>query len=584
MCNLGSDVRMVKELCRWCATTFAFVASLSYAAVSPESQTSSFKDLDKLVEQQQYDVALQHLNDSEASEDEKLTWLRRKGEAGHVPIQYELAARLFAQDREESIKWYARGRLARTLDAAECKSGSASIGERALLDKVAEKVRDEAVANPRPFTKAIEASLEWESKRVHRPSATWICGHTGVSSAYGLKTSAEDRRKSREEALRNMTIEAKAVRDFERAVDAGEAMHIDVLDSGARALLMGYGPPRSGWLDNHRLLFVGKRPSDGNSPNENGNRNWAVLMWDTASRRIEAVIWASAIHALCVDGNYVVAVVSERVGGTDSSEDRQRSGIAEPDKYGNVTWIYEGMFPNLAKTVARQPGIRRFKDRKMDCTEAPPLSEAQEKSRVLVAWLRGNDGAIFSRDGTATKNMRGSDGRVTVLPVSRFGSTVPIMFAFWKASYLLEDGGRNPGTPNVTGDAPARGQEKVVHWLHADGSVQTIGIPYGVWMNYARLGATRRGIVISGGSGQNSSKSAGFKGLYLFDDDRRVVRLIAGTVTLGSSSPDGCRIAFEHHLSEPDLDASEPAAFATAPTMKVVDLCNGELRDGDKIK
>ncbi len=579
--NFHSAVRVLTALCRSCVCTLAFVASLSHAAASPEPSAAAFKSLDDLVEHQEYDAALQRLNDNKASEEEKLTWLRRQGEAGHVPIQYDLAARLFARDRDESIKWYARGRLARTLDAAECASGGASFGRRVVLDKIAEKVRDEAVANPRPFTKAIEASLEWESKRVERPSAVWICGPAGVSKAYGLKASAEERRKSREDALRNMTIEAKAVRDFEQAVDAGEAMHVEVLDSGALPLLLGYGPPRSGWLDNRRLLFVGKPPSERSVPNlDKNNRNWAVLLWDTVANRIEPILWASYIDALCVDDDYVVVVAVEHVDAPANAGERQ-AGTAEPDRYGNVTWLYEGRYPNLVKNVPASPAIGRFKDRKMDCTEAP-RPEQQEESRGVVTWLRSNDGTIFLPDGKGNRIMRRNDGRVITLPVSRYGFPRPIMFAFWKAAYLLEDGGRNPGTNDVTGSHPARGQEQVVHWLRSDGGVQTIGIPYGVWTSYAQLSAIRRGIVVSGGSGQNS-KTPGYRGLYLFDDKLEAVRLIAGKATLAATSPDGCRLAFEHHLLEPDPNASG-TADSVMPTMKMIDLCDGGPQNADKIK
>lgn len=62
--------------------------------------------LDALVSTQRYGEALDGLKQSGRNAAEQLDWLRRHGEAGHVPLQYELSQRLYPPAFEESLKWY----------------------------------------------------------------------------------------------------------------------------------------------------------------------------------------------------------------------------------------------------------------------------------------------------------------------------------------------------------------------------------------------------------------------------------------------------------------------------------------------
>src|SRR5207245_8819744 len=118
----------------------------------------------------------QRLRAISASEQEKIVWLRAQAELGHVPLQYELAVLVFPSNRSEALKWYARGRLARTLDGAECKSPTASLTARVILDNRAAAVRDAGAADAAEFQAAIADALSWEASRTRRPSPEWICG------------------------------------------------------------------------------------------------------------------------------------------------------------------------------------------------------------------------------------------------------------------------------------------------------------------------------------------------------------------------------------------------------------------------
>ena len=95
-----------------------------WAQSAPAYSGRSLQSIDPFVERQEYVSALERLKRADADDATKRAWLWRHAEAGHVPLQYELAALLFPQDPAEGLKWYARGRLARTLDAAECATDS----------------------------------------------------------------------------------------------------------------------------------------------------------------------------------------------------------------------------------------------------------------------------------------------------------------------------------------------------------------------------------------------------------------------------------------------------------------------------
>ena len=81
-------------------------------------------EISGLVSRQDYARALVKLNS--LPEKERIDLLLRHAEDGHVPMAYELAAILFPSDVEQSLKWYARGRLARIFSRACSKAASCS--------------------------------------------------------------------------------------------------------------------------------------------------------------------------------------------------------------------------------------------------------------------------------------------------------------------------------------------------------------------------------------------------------------------------------------------------------------------------
>ena len=517
--------------------------------------------IDPLVERQEYGLALTRLKEANVSDEAKRSWLLRHAEEGHVPLQYELAVLLYPISPDESLRWYARGRLARTLDAAECISDTASLGARVALDQRAAVVRDAGIANPKAFQRAINDALAWNDKRKVYPATKWICGETNPPSAAGAIKPEGERRDARASALQNMRLAAQMVTDFERAAAAGDAVAYKVVDSGVFPV-SGGRKSWAGWLDNRRLLFAGVSPT--NSPGEfsiGAQLNYAILLWDTVRNETQVVVQAQWIGELCVDVDQVVIEVYEG------------------DIRNQIHWVIEGRFPNLGQR-RRGESESNFVNPQQDCRRWPPPPPGLKSGEV--AWLRSGDGYLIRRDnGNAVEAndypraiLHRTDKKEISLPMTARGAQV-IAYAKWKSAYLLHGETRAPGStmfrpPHMQGPL---GDEAVLYWLYPDGQTESVVAPYGVWNRAytSTFAPTKRGLIRAGGDSTNDS-TPGFAGLYLFENVSRVKRLIAGPVEVGAVSPDGCRVAFAHapnRLPPQNIVIGGRPAF----TLKMIDVC-----------
>lgn len=507
----------------------------------------SLQAIDPLVERQDYNAALARLKQAKASDDEKRSWLRRQAEAGHVPMQYELAVVVFPTDREEALKWYARGRLARTLDAAECIADRNSLGARIMLDERAAEVRDAGVANPQQFQVAIRQALEWEATRQLRPSPGWICGGTGRADG-GLKAQAA-RIEARSAALTRMQVDAKAVQDFDRAVKAGPGKY-ELRDSGIPADTLNFRG--AGWLDNDRVLFIG----DIRSRSEGIPEEWAVIVWNLRDNTKQTIASGPNLTRLCIDGTYVfflslqspITKRGEAQAG-DSKYWKSAPGATAPME----EWIYEGAFPSLIRRPLTR-GSSAHLDRTLNCKPRPSTPEGIEVG--AVDWLRPEHGYVVKPRGAATDHawavLHRPDGRRIPLPL--IGREVQVRnYYTWKGAYLSLRGTREVGSRDVRERGDSRGDEVVFNWITPNGRVSELIVPPGVWLG--GMGSPgvpmKNGFAIAGGSAQTDTLP-GYSGLYLIEYSGVVRRLVAGTVRngAGSLSPNGCRLGFAYAENE----------------------------------
>jgi hypothetical protein len=510
----------------WITVTLAF-------AQSPDASA-----LDALVARQEYRQALLALDRTAWTADEQLAWLHRHAGEGHVPVMYELAARLFPTNLDESLKWYTRGRLARTLDAAECAKPTDSLFWRIRLDDRVQPIARAAIANARQFSEAIDRALEWDERRAKRPFAGWICGTGPESGDAGLLPQPR-RDQERADTRETMVINAKAVADFYKAVDAGAAVkyrrlesHIDVPNTVLR--------DTAGWLDDRRLLFAGRKPAV-NSQSD-GTPFPVLYLWDTEQDRITVVKTAYAIYDVCVDSTKVTF--------------RYRR-----DKTETWSWLVAGTFPDLEERRVDTEEARHW-FRRPDCERVP-----DHLANAGVTFLRSEDGYLVADlDGVA---LHRPDDSVRRLDVGRENWNLKGYAPFARA-YLLIGGVRDRKTHKLKDLGQVKpGDGTVLFWLRPDGDSAAVEIPYGLWQGALgrSFSPSRAGILLSGGFSDDENET-GPAGLYLFDTDGVTRRLDAGPSRVLAVSPNGCMVAYEN--------AATRKAAMRAMTMKIVDVCSAQ--------
>lgn len=517
----------------------ATVVVLSKVAQS-SAASADLASLDILVSQQRYHEALSALDASRLPKSDKVAWLRRQAEHGHVPIMYALSVRLFGEDVNESLKWYARGRLARTLDAAECADQTASLGWRVSLDQQARGVADAGVANARAFSAAIDDALLWDDQRKERPSATWICASASADQEAGLLPQPK-RDSERADTRETMAINARAIADFYMAVDAGVEAKFRRLESHIDVPRIPYRS-RAGWLDNRRLLFVGVKRDEANRENE-APVFPELYLWDTDENRITLLRTARAIFDLCVDRSHVSYLYA--------TVDAQKANR-----------LASGRFPDLIERETTGEESRRLFMRP-DCERAPDLPN---ENIFATTWLRTEHGYLYRENGVVT--LHRPDGTTTRVDVGVDNNTSPGVYAPFRDSYLVRGGYRDRHGHEIKLSSNAKpGDGAVLFWLRPNGETTAVDIPYGVWDSPGpfKYYPSAMGVLLPGGRSSNDN-FPGFTGLYLFEDGGLTRRLAAGPSSVLAISPNGCRVAY--------ANAPTPAAARHGITMNYINLCH----------
>lgn len=502
------------------------------------AQSAEGTALDALIARQDYREALVALDRTAWTDADKLQWLQRHAEQGHVPVMYELSARLFSTNLNESLKWYTRGRLARTLDAAECAKPTDSLFWRIRLDDRARPVTSAAIANARRLSEAIDRALEWDEQRMKRPFAGWICGAAPENGEAGLLPQPR-RDKERASTRETMAINAKAIADFYKAVDAGAAVkyrrldsHIDVPDTLRDT---------AGWLDDRRLLFVGRKPNPIGSQSE-GTQFPDLYLWDTDEDRITVVRTAHGIYDVCVDGAKVTFKYMR-------------------DRTDSLSWLASGTFPDFEERRVDTEEARHW-FRRPDCERVPDHLANRD-----VRFLRSEDGYLVrDKEGIALHRPDGSIRRLDV------GQEFLVLqgYAPFARAYLLLGGSRDRERRNLKDSGQAKpGDSTVLFWLKRDGDTAAVEIPYGEWQlaSGERYRPSRAGILLSGGFSDNENET-GYAGLYLFETGGLTRQLDTGPSRVLAVSPNGCMIAY--------ANAATRTAALRAMTMKIVDVCSAK--------
>lgn len=502
--------------------------------------------LDALVNAQRYGDALGALGKSGWSATQQLDWLRRHGEVGHVPLQYELSKRLYPNDFEESLKWYARSRLARTLDVAECADDTVSLPRRVMLDNLVESVQKAGLADPKRFNQAIAEAVDWDERRPTPPPAKWICGESTPPTPEGYVLPPETRKQKRDEARHNMAFKARMRAAEDKAIEAGKRANYPILDSGV--------PPPDGfksdekefWLDNDRVLFLGYDVKRLWTDPETGRPTPLVntlYLWDTRSNKVEAVYRGDSVSELCVFRGYVHFRLADEGKG----------------------WVFEGQWGALTKRPATDEDK---KGRIFDCktTRGVPVIPGVRQTWKLLPE-HGYLVASYIDDNWQRQKVRffpaGNSESIDVsfpeLRIDDYGEW-NIRYSERRNAYMVP--GQYVG-PGRTGDTTERGWppygDRFFYWFHPDGRVEKEILP----LRYCT----------KAGPGLETARGYLKGGCLAAPEGDEIVE--SGSPV----SPDGCKVTFRYRGKQdkyqnhilPELLINRPGYY----TLKMINLCQG---------
>lgn len=518
------------------------------------SQTN-ITELDGMIKQQKYTEALEALNRSALSQVDRLSWLREKGEQGHIPLQYELSKALLQTSLTESLKWYARARLARTLDVAECRDASVSLLARMALDKISEDVVQAGQANPQLFNKAISDAIAWDANRASVPPSKWICGESKPPSTEGYVLPLEVRKKKRSEARLTMVSKAKLEEAKTLAIANGLRAKYQILDSKFPSYDDFLSSNAIYWLDNYRVVFLGY---DVKRLATNGDE-WlhkavnGVFVWNVKNNHVTPLFEGRKVGNLCVFKSVIsfYAVLEDStktvLEGTMEQFQGGRSERRVPDEKFNPN---RSRWPNCSGISQLPVGIR---------------------SHSEIIFLLPEHGYIDLRRKEATPRaenyrlVRPAPGTVVPLSFPGLSPSIEVRYVEQRNAYMVTGSYFGPEMGQDEGNFPPLA-DRFFYWLAPNGHVSKEIQPFG-YCTYTRGGGlvTRRGYLRH-------------FCLASKDGEELIVSERARTAGGIAASPNGCLIAFGGAIGGQTREESQKERASGRIgnlTLNMIDICNG---------
>lgn len=383
------------------------------------------------------------LQSGSINEEQKLDWLKRRAAEGHVIAQYELANQLRNQNPVEAINWYAKARLRRILDAAECKDERRAEGIGLLIDVGYQALQELATKNEGLFASAIEKALDDDLARAAHVPPYWICapGNSKADETSLLPT--DQRTKKREEARRFLATRGQ-VRALEARLNANlNPERFEISEIPARLWGDEVGNSMS-WIDNNVVLF-----SAYDKPRI-GQRN--LYSWNVTNGQVRLV--AENAGRPCMYKGFVSYVVTR-----------------------NDIWYYrQGKFGEEVEIVYPRPlypDYAIFRCRLVRRADLPGRWPEQPL----------DSGGVLKFPSSRADWQR--------VPMKFYpeGSSVAIDLPFFRTEMLSDQSAHYSeylqASWIIRHDGFAGSQDRGRIWvIHSDGRVDTIDIPPGPWISH----------------------------------------------------------------------------------------------------
>ena len=292
------------------------------------------------------------------------------------------------------------------------------------------------------------------------------------------------------------------------------------------------------WLDDERVLFVGKKPGA-------RREHKGLHVWTLGG---DVVLYKLGARGLCLQGDTVSYIVRKNVG--------------------DVSGYFQGKYGDETRRD------RQSYSDKLNCRtlSAYPGNEVDQVWKLLLDGHGYLDvGKLAPFNELPPVRHHSND---TVEPIAMPFNRRQIIrektrFYPFKNAYLLY--GPHDDEHQLVGRKDlSRTASQPVWWLHPDGNVEVIELGAGPWLRGGSvfMVGTHQGIVIVFHGGMISRREPGDQGAYLVQGGN-IRRLLKGYITAPSVSPDGCKVALSH---SPSVYDDQPGKL-NKRTLKIIKFC-----------
>lgn len=466
---------------------------------------------------------------------------------------FELARRLWPDDKPAALEWYAVGMARARYDAMRCVDPTARQGID-FLPMIAPEVMEGIKANRKEFGEAGQRALARQDLFVDTPSPQWICtqGMAAINAAIQGKPLSEQNyfRPIAEWAA----IRSEIRREFSKFFTAQSQPQDDPAPMATTQFPRVTLPPEFiapyAWLDNEHLVAVrNEKDSEGKFI-----RRIVSFSADGAPTDVAKTkgIWCA--------GNGVVAYQAGQEDLPDKSQ-RITLAIGTPGKFASQTLELRQPFLN----VFGPQSLTRVSMLPANSARQSPFDCHWETNELLsgpknaTEWfpLRPGDGAIRLQDRKA--QWVSAKGEVTTLPVDTRGVSLDsFRYLAWKDAYFVA-----PTWSRLSYRDEMPSCMPAAFIYPKQGRIEATCAPFdvnntsnAVMFSPSRLGWLRAAAY------RNTAHGLMSAGLYLVRPDGTTEKLLNTNVHSWSLSPDGCRVAMNHS-----------APKSSSSVIEVLDLC-----------
>jgi|GEM_PF-4808073 len=313
------------------------------------------------------------------------------------------------------------------------------------------------------------------------------------------------------------------------------------------------------WLDNQRVIFHGLASIERGLTSKEYHEKSGIHIWDTKTNQVS--LYKKGKSFCYFDGyiSFVDHMNLEEIRAYEekivSKNNRRIQAPSWEGKMGNE--VYHDHYNNFGLNESYE----NFQRSRFSCKwyRSPPLG-----SELLL-----NEGEyIYTRE--SENRMRevvyALDNKEMILPITVTGY-VTVRYSIFNDKYLI----RSTFASEMNMERCGIKKCFPLWWLNRDGTLEKELMPY-----YKLPANTDNFLALTNGFiavSHHPPKDS--RGMYLITDNEHVKRVAGGFIREPAVSPDGCKVAYNHHSGTPSLKVGNiRLGNNTGITVKMIDFCS----------